>query len=185
MDEPILGVEFKDLKTFPDRRGFFREIVRHNDNCFSAQNGEPAFFAQWSHSKMGKNTVKAWHFHHRQTDWWYLGVGTAESVLFDYRKESPTFGSKMEFTLGDAEGEPGAREALVKIPPGVLHGLKVISPEAHLFYITSHVYDPQDEGRLPFNSEVVRHYWGKEEELTVADNDRKVFVPPYDRETLW
>ena len=74
--QDIEGVVSKSLRTYPDDRGFFREIIRFNDNFFADQ------FAQWSHSKMSKNTVKAWHYHHRQIDWWYIPIGVAEVVLY-------------------------------------------------------------------------------------------------------
>ncbi|OVE80116.1 hypothetical protein BVY02_01280 [bacterium J17] len=175
-ENKILGVEVKELKTFDDQRGFFREIIRANEPQF---NGE---FAQWSHSKMAKNTVKAWHFHHKQIDWWYVGLGLIHTVLFDNRKESSTFGKKLEFFMGDSAGADSGLCALVRIPQGVLHGLKVLSDSAHLFYITSCTYDPQDEGRLPFNSDVVGQNWGDESSLIVADNDRKTLIPPYPRQ---
>lgn len=172
----IVGVELEFLKTFPDDRGFFREVLRRDDAIF--QNS----FGQWSHSKMGRNTVKAWHFHHRQTDWWYCGVGVIHTVLYDAREESPTYRTKFEIRMGDTDLDPSAYAVVVKIPPGVLHGMKVVSEPAHLFYITDHTYNPQDEGRLPFNTADVPHNWGPEEELITSEKDRKLFIPPYDRE---
>ncbi len=169
----IHGVQFKELKSFPDDRGFFREILRFNDPVFESRNS----FGQWSHSKMGRNTVKAWHYHHVQIDWWYVAIGVAHVALYDLREESPTYKRKLEFKLGDAELDPEVITATVKIPQGVLHGCKVLSDFAHLFYITSETYNPEDEGRYPFNSEVVPHSWGNEAELIVAPNDRKAFVP--------
>lgn len=80
VDDGIQGVKFKMLKSHYDGRGFFREIVRHNDPTF---NEGP--FGQWSHSRMQKNVVKAWHYHHQQIDWWYIPIGQVEVVLFDYR----------------------------------------------------------------------------------------------------
>lgn len=171
MDSKINGVEIKELLTHPDDRGFFREIIRESDPFFSAG------FGQWSHSKMSLNTVKAWHFHHLQTDWWYLGLGVISVALYDNREESSTFGEKMVFKLGESELDPEAVAAVVKIPTGVLHGCKVLSPVAHLFYITSHIYNPQDEGRLPFNSAEVPHSWGNEEELIVSAKDRLTYIP--------
>lgn len=175
LNESIPGVVFKMLKTFPDDRGFFRELIRTNDPFFAGS------FAQWSHSKMGKNTVKAWHFHHRQIDWWYVGIGVIQTVLFDNREESPTFRKKLEFKLGDAEEDADCLAAIVRIPQGVLHGCKVLSDVAHLFYITSETYNPEDEGRLPFDTPEVPHTWGDPEALTVAENDRRRFIPPYPR----
>ena len=180
----IPGVRFKVLKSFPDDRGFFREIIRANDDFFEGSGGAPRCFAQWSHSKMSQNTVKAWHFHHRQVDWWYLPIGLAHVVLCDAREESPARGRKLEFFLGDADDDPRVLTVAVRIPQGVLHGLKVMSDFAHLFYITSETYNPQDEGRYPFNDAIVPHSWGQEEQLIVAPNDRKLHIPPHPRTAL-
>lgn len=125
---------------------------------------------------MTKDVVKAWHYHHIQTDWWYLGLGQILTVLFDNRPESPTYKKKLEFRMGDSGNSADTHLQLcVKIPPGVLHGLKVLSDEAHLFYITSHCYNPNDEGRFPYNSDIVPHSWG--EEAITVENDRRTFVP--------
>lgn len=174
-ENQIAGVQFKALKTFPDDRGFFREVIRNTDEFF-----KPAF-AQWSHSKMAKNTVKAWHFHHRQVDWWYVGLGTLHVALIDNREESKTYRKKIEFKLGDGKADSSALEAVVRIPQGVLHGAKVLTDEAHLFYITSETYDVEDEGRLPFNSSEIDHNWGNENSLIVAANDKRVHIPKYER----
>ena len=144
----IIGVEFKHLVSHGDERGFFREVIRDSDPFF--QGG----FKQWSHSLMAKNTVKAWHYHHLQTDWWYLGIGTIQVVLIDNREDSPTKGEKMDFRLSGQDSNKGL-QSVVKIPPGVLHGCKVLSDSAHLFYITSEEYDSTDEGRIPFNLSLI------------------------------
>lgn len=182
----IPGVEFKELKTFADDRGFFREIIRSTDEFFKvdsdSSNFAPSNFAQWSHSKMARNTVKAWHYHHLQVDWWYVPIGTIHTVLFDNREESPTYRRKLEFRLGEGDSIPLTMTAVVKIPQGVLHGLKVLSDIAHLFYITSKTYNPDDEGRFAFDNEIVPHSWGENsEELIVAANDRKNFIPKASR----
>lgn len=170
-ESPIAGVQIKQLVSHGDDRGFFREIVRKSDEFFF-EGG----FGQWSHSKMVKNTVKAWHYHHAQYDWWYLPIGLVETVLYDNREESPTYQTKVVLRMGEKSvyGE-NAHEVCVKIPPGVLHGCKVLSDTAHLFYITSMTYDPNEEGRFPYDSAFVGHPWG-DDVITVA-NDRRAFVP--------
>ncbi|MFN8391887.1 MAG: dTDP-4-dehydrorhamnose 3,5-epimerase family protein [Bdellovibrionota bacterium] len=180
-EHAISGVVFKELKTFPDDRGFFREVIRHNDPFFEGSGDDERCFAQWSHSKMAQNTVKAWHFHHRQIDWWYVPIGLVHVVLFDHREESSTCGKKIEFLLGDSSADPRVLTSVVKIPQGVLHGCKVLSDTAHLFYVTSRTYDPQDEGRYPFDSKIVPHVWGDPAELIVAANDRREHIPSYER----
>lgn len=172
----IEGVIFKPLVSHGDDRGFFREIVRITDPFF----GQGAF-GQWSHSKMQKGVVKAWHFHHKQIDWWYVPFGKIQTILFDNREESPTFQKKLTFFMGDsfAHGED-VHEVCVKIPQGVLHGCEVLSDSAHLFYITSEIYNPEDEGRFPFDSDVVGHKWECKEPITSAQ-DRTTFIPPHQR----
>jgi dTDP-4-dehydrorhamnose 3,5-epimerase len=169
-DNEIVGVIIKKLKTHKDPRGFFREVIRSTDDLFTG-----GVFGQWSHSKMQLNVVKAWHYHHVQTDWWYCPIGKIQTVLFDNRPESPTYRRKLVINMGDSSIDGDAHEVCVKIPPGVLHGCKVLSNEAHLFYITSTTYNPNEEGRFPFNSAFVGHDWG-EEALTV-ENDRREFQP--------
>ncbi len=171
----IEGVVFKELKSFADDRGFFRELVRNTDEFFKEG------FGQWSQSKMGKNTVKAWHFHHLQVDWWYVPFGVVHTVLIDIREESPTYQKKIEFKLGESELDKEALTTIVRIPQGVAHGCKTLSANAHLFYITSRIYDPQDEGRIPFDTERFGHVWGDKSELTVSENDRREFIPKYER----
>lgn len=132
---------------------------------------------------MRKDVVKAWHYHHVQFDWWYVPLGQIVTTLYDKREESPTYGKKLVFKMGDPdEFGPDTFEVCVRIPQGVLHGCRVISEQAHLFYITSETYNPDDEGRFPFDSDVVPHNWGPNP--LVADNDRRTFVPKAPRALL-
>lgn len=176
-ENQVDGVSFKQLRTYPDDRGFFRELIRDTDSFFSGG------FAQWSHSKMARNAVKAWHFHHLQIDWWYIGIGAALIALYDNRPESATYQRKLEFKLGDSDADPDALSAIVRIPPGVLHGCKALSEFTHLFYITSRTYDSNDEGRIPFNSPTIPYSWGNEAEVIVSPNDRRHFEPTNPRKT--
>ena len=144
----IEGVILKDLVTHRDERGLFREIIRVTDDLFEEG------FGQWSHSLMYSGVIKAWHIHQRQTDWWYVCNGVLKVVLYDNRPESSTYGENTEIMMGDNQGG-----SILKIPPGVAHGCKCISGPANLFYITSHVYDPDDEGRIPHNDSEIGYDW--------------------------
>ncbi len=144
----IAGVEIKELKTHPDQRGFFREIIRVTDAFF----GEG--FGQLSHSLMFPGVAKAWHYHHTQVDWWYVPVGALKVVLHDLREDSPTRGETMELMMG--ENYPAI---VLKIPPGVAHGCKALGGITHLFYVTSNTYDPKEEGRLPHDDPCIGYDW--------------------------
>jgi dTDP-4-dehydrorhamnose 3,5-epimerase len=147
----IPGVEVIPLTTHVDERGFFREILKSN---------QITKFGQWSMSWMVQDTIKAWHIHQVQTDYFFVVSGMVKVVLCDLRKwENPQniardlgeFAKNIkgfeEFILGDNQ----TPQVLV-IPPGVAHGLKVLQGPAVLMYVTSEMYDPQDEGRIPYNS---------------------------------
>ena len=144
----IDGVEIKKLVTHADQRGFFREVIRATDDFF----GEG--FAQWSHTKSYQGVVKAWHIHQRQVDWWYVASGRVKIALYDTRQNSPTYGQLQELLLGD-DLEP----CVLRVPPGVAHGYRVLSAETHLFYITSRTYDPGDEGRIPHDDPSIGYDW--------------------------
>lgn len=144
----INGVEIKKLVTHTDERGFFREVIRVSDEFF----GEG--FGQWSHSLMFPGSAKAWHIHRKQIDWWYVPIGTLKVALYDTREDSPTRGELQELFLGE-----NAQAMVLRIPPGVAHGCKAIGGTAHLFYVTSRTYDPQDEGRIPHDDPAIGYDW--------------------------
>jgi dTDP-4-dehydrorhamnose 3,5-epimerase len=144
----IEGVITKDLITHPDERGFFREIIRSTDAFF--QEG----FGQWSHSLMFDGVIKAWHFHRIQTDWWYVVNGVMRVGLCDMRQDSGTYKMTMDFLMGDFQPS-----RVVKIPPGVAHGCKAVQGPVHLFYVTSHIYNPDDEIRIAYNDPEIDFDW--------------------------
>ena len=146
----IEGVIVKDLKTHTDERGFFRELIRVTDEFFTQG------FGQWSHSLMFDGVIKAWHLHHLQTDWWYVVSGVLRVGLCDMRPESPSYKTVEDFLMGDLQ-----TERVVKIPPGVAHGCKTVQGPVNLFYMTSHVYDPDDEVRLPYDDPEIDFDWLK------------------------
>lgn len=151
----IDGVIVKKLVEHPDERGFFSEVIRKTDEFF----GEG--FAQLSRSCMHDGVVKAWHVHKTQVDWWYVVSGKIKAVLYDTRESSPTYKETNEFLLGEGE-EP----IVVKIPPGVAHGLKVLEGPANLVYVTSSVYNKEEEGRIPYDDPGIGYDWVQGKEIS-------------------
>jgi len=144
----IEGVVLKDLVTHVDERGYFREIIRVTDEFFAEG------FGQWGHSMMFAGVAKAWHIHEIQIDWWYVASGVLKVALHDTRPASATFRETMEIFMGDHQP---AR--VLRVPQGVAHGGKARSDPVHLFYITSHVYDPKDEGRIAHDDPTIGYDW--------------------------
>jgi dTDP-4-dehydrorhamnose 3,5-epimerase len=101
-----------------------------------------------------QGTIKAFHYHLRQTDCWAPVKGMLQVALADLRLASPTFGRRNTMYLG------ALRPWQTLIPPGVAHGYKVIGGEdAVLVYLTDRFYDPQDEGRIPFDDASIHYDW--------------------------
>jgi len=146
----IAGVVFKDLISHNDQRGYFREIICNTDDFFEEG------FGQWSHSLMFDGVIKAWHYHNIQTDWWYICSGVLRVGLCDLRQDSPAYKQTMDFLMGDFQPAQ-----VVRIPPGVAHGCKTVQGPVHLFYITSHVYNPEDEIRIPYDDPEIDFDWLK------------------------
>lgn len=145
----IDGVVFQPLVRHADDRGYFEEIIRVDDAFFKEG------FGQWSHSKMFPGVIKAWHIHKTQIDWWYVGAGRLRVALHDLRPGSPTYGVTQELQMGD-----DLPPALLKIPAGVAHGCKALGEEpAHLFYVTSLTYNPEEEGRIAHDDAEIGYDW--------------------------
>jgi len=150
----IVGVEVKELVGHSDDRQTFREVIRASDAFF----GEG--FGQLSYALMNPGTAKAWHVHQRQVDWWYVPMGALKLALYDTRADSPTSGELDEFLLGPEHGHK-----VVRIPPGVAHGCRVLGGMTQLFYVTSNEYDPADEGRIPHDDPTIGYDWMAEPEI--------------------
>ncbi len=145
----IEGVFLKELATYADERGFFRELIRVDDGFFSEG------FGQLSHSMVNQGVLKAWHLHKLQTQWNYVVSGLLKVALYDTRPGSPTFRETMEFQAGD--GQP---PLVYSFPPGVAHGYRCASGPVHIFYVTSGKYDPEgDEVRIPPDDQEIGYDW--------------------------
>jgi dTDP-4-dehydrorhamnose 3,5-epimerase len=144
----IDGVELKALITHSDERGFFREIARDTESIVTEG------WAQVSHSLMHPGVAKAWHVHPTQIDWWYVPAGDLKVALYDLREGSSTRGQLDEVFLGEHYDAQ-----LLKVPAGVAHGCRVIGGTAHLIYLTSKTYNPDEEGRLAHDDPSIGYDW--------------------------
>ncbi|MDQ3810083.1 MAG: dTDP-4-dehydrorhamnose 3,5-epimerase family protein [Chloroflexota bacterium] len=143
----IQGVKCKQLRVHFDDRGAFMEILREDDPFFSR-------FGQSNFSITYPGVVKAWHYHQHQDDLWFVASGSGQIGLHDLRQDSPTFGQTDVFYLGDQN------RALLFIPSGVAHGYRVLGNEPlGLVYFTTHVYDPADELRRPWDDPAIGFSW--------------------------
>ena len=147
----IAGVRIEPFPVYPDDRGYFLEVQRMGQGLAAEF---PAATTQISAALSFPGTIKAFHFHLHQTDCWTPAKGMLQVALVDLRLDSPTFGLRNTMYVGVM------RPWRVLIPPGVGHGYKVIGPgEAMLVYLTDRLYNPQDEGRIPYDDPSIRYDW--------------------------
>lgn len=151
--EMIKGVRIKKLKIFKDcpdlkqkvKPGIFMEVLRKSE-------GLCRNFAQSNFTIAYPGTIKAFHWHKKQDDLWFVASGKAAIVLYDQRKNSPTRGRLEVIRAGENDYK------LILIPAGVVHGYKVLGKDpCFLFYHVTREYDRRhpDEQRIdPYDKEI-------------------------------
>ncbi len=110
----IEGVVTTKLKQFTDERGSVLHMLR-NDDSFSN-------FGECYFSEVFPGAVKAWKFHHEQTQQLAVPVGRIKCVIYDDRELSPTKGYVQIIELG----RPDSYLRLM-IPPMLWYGFTCIS----------------------------------------------------------
>ncbi|MFH1143847.1 MAG: dTDP-4-dehydrorhamnose 3,5-epimerase family protein [Candidatus Eisenbacteria bacterium] len=147
----IEGVVIKTLRVVPDERGFLMEILRSDDPFFER-------FGQVYLSVAYPGVVKGWHYHRLQTDHMTVVSGMAKIVLYDRREDSATHNELMELFAGERN------PILIRIPPGVCHGMKAVGPAPALMINTpDRVYDYEhpDEYRIAAHGTEIPYDWSR------------------------
>ena len=145
----IDGVQVVDLKRFVDDGGSFLELGRLTGGMSAALPGFEV--RQINYSELEPGAIKAFHVHRRQTDVWFVPPDDKMLlVLLDARAGSRSEGVQRRLVLGDGASR------LVRIPPGVAHGVKNLAPSRGriIYLVDAHfTADPDrcDEGRLPWD----------------------------------
>ncbi len=140
----IEGVQIDPITLWPDDRGYFLEIQRLSQ----------VETTQVSAALSYPGTIKAFHYHQRQTDIWTPVSGMLQIALIDMREDSRTRGACNTMYAGTL------RPWQIRIPPGVAHGYKVLGQEsALLVYLTDRFYDPEDEGRISYDNPNLNYDW--------------------------
>jgi dTDP-4-dehydrorhamnose 3,5-epimerase len=142
----IEEVIFKPLKVNLDGRGDVIELWSAPWEGFD-------FPAHVYQSATDVGVVKCWHLHEVHTDQFAVTRGKIQVSIVDIREDSATFGVANRFVFGHSS------PALLRIPAGLLHGWKCLTPpEVIVINLQTHVYDPSDEFKFPWNT-VLEEIW--------------------------
>lgn len=121
---------FVPTQHFTDDRGW--SLMNQLQGVMSPE-GQVNFSVQYP------GVVKAWHRHHKQTDFWMGLVGHLKVGIYDQDNDQA-------WSIVIGEKRPGT----VIIPPPLWHGAATVGPtQAGLLYYVTHAYDPAspDEDR--------------------------------------
>jgi dTDP-4-dehydrorhamnose 3,5-epimerase len=136
----LTGIVIKQLKRFPDERGFFTEIFRGDWKDLFEEDS----IIQANLAITYPNIVRAWHKHERgQTDYFVVTRGALKICAYDDATQEL-----------DEIVSTGENIQIVKVPGHFWHGYKVVGNElALLTYFVNRLYDyaKPDELRRPWN----------------------------------
>jgi dTDP-4-dehydrorhamnose 3,5-epimerase len=112
----IAGVICRLLTIYADQRGWLAEIFRQDE--LAAEHFPMMAYVSVTKPGVGRGP----HAHRDQTDLFcFVGPGDFRVVLWDNRDESPTYGVRQDFYLGES------CPAMLIVPPGVVHGYQNVS----------------------------------------------------------
>lgn len=147
----IKDVVVHPLKVNRDPRGYLVETIKSDwPDIF----GPNLPFAQNYYSVTQPNVARdedRWHVHpSKQIDRFVVAMGQIVVAMFDWRKNSSTYGLLNLFHMGELNQDLGNYNLL--IPQNVLHGFLVVGKsKAMILNYPTVLYDSREEGRIPFN----------------------------------
>lgn len=144
----IEGVKLFKLKVNRDERGTLTETLKTGwDEIINSD----LPFTQTYYSQTNPGVARdedQWHYHpSKQRDRFVVIKGNMVAAVYDWRKDSPTFGTLNLFPMGEKNGD--SNQFLLLIPINVLHGFTNVGKKpCYLLNYPTSLYDPQEEGRV-------------------------------------
>lgn len=147
----IAGVEVLARSIFYDERGFLIETFA------ASKEKDQSVYSYDSLIQPGAaKDIDQFHYHSQQKDRFTVILGKMWILLYDARKESPSFGKLEVVEAIGGDSQINQKTTLpgwtITIPEGVYHGIKNPGPEpAILVNHPTKEYNSQDEGRILFS----------------------------------
>mgnify|MGYP006149283247 FL=1 len=144
----IKGVMIVKLNLIVDSKGSVLHMIKLSSPEFKN-------FGECYFSEINYNSIKGWKLHSKQTQNISVPSGRIKMVLYDYRKESPSFNNLIEINLGRPHNY-----FRITIPPGVIYGFKCLSsPNALLVNCTDIEHDPNESITFSLEDNKVPFLW--------------------------
>lgn len=154
----FIKTDFKEAfiiepRAFEDDRGYFMESYNKED---FKQNGIFDNFIQENYSFSKKNVLRGMHFQkapHETSKLVQCVEGEIFDVIFDIRKDSPTFGKWQGFYLSKEN------KKILYVPKGFAHGFCVVSEGAAISYMVDELYFSGYDGTIRWDDPEVAISW--------------------------
>ncbi|MCH7952089.1 dTDP-4-dehydrorhamnose 3,5-epimerase family protein [Patescibacteria group bacterium] len=143
----------RKLIVHSDPRGTLTEVLKTTWEDIYDEDKMPFTQVYYSTTKSGVARDKSdWHFHPGgQADRFVVIFGDIILAIYDVRENSPTKDRFNLFWMGQSLGNEG--QYTIVIPQRILHCYLVVSKKpATLLNFPSRLYDPDEEGRIPFKN---------------------------------
>tara|TARA_B100001063_G_C16754118_1_gene552070 strand:- start:33 stop:557 length:525 start_codon:yes stop_codon:yes gene_type:complete len=148
----IIKTKFSNLiiiknKSFADKRGYFKEIIRENiiNKKFP--------FLVMSFSK--KKVIRGLHIQTKESQGKFVSVlkGKIFDVAIDLRKNSKTYGKYFSCVLSEKDNKS------IFIPPGFAHGFQAMAKENYVIYSCTKYRNKKSEISINPNDETLKIKW--------------------------
>ncbi len=163
----LSGLIVIEAKSFPDDRGYFKEIFKESSFF---ENGINTRFVQDNYSHSTKGVLRGLHYQKNPKAQAKLVTalrGEIFDVAVDVRKNSPTYGKWVSEILSEENHK------LLFIPEGFAHGYCVLSDKADIFYKVSQEYSPENDGGFIWNDPEINIKWPIDKPI-VSEKDQKL-----------
>ena len=164
----IIKTNFKGLfiiqnKTFKDKRGYFKEILKEKE----IKKKLP--FTVMSFSK--KNVIRGLHLQRINSQAKYISVlkGKIFDVALDLRKNSKTYGKCFSSILSESNSKS------IYIPAGFAHGYCGLENENYIIYSCSKYRNSKSEIGISYNDKEINIKWPTKKPI-VSKKDRNAMT---------
>ena len=163
-------------KLFGDKRGYFMETYKKVDFAAAGINKE---FVQDNESSSSRGVLRGLHFQKTHTQGKLVRVtyGKVFDVAVDVRPTSKTFGKWVGIILSEE------MKNMLYIPEGFAHGFLVLSDSAKFVYKCTDIYDPNNEGGIPWNDPTINIDWPKLD-ISYQTSEKDEKYPPFMDQTF-
>ncbi len=143
----IRDLIFINNKSFKDKRGYFKELIKEKD----LKKKFP--FSVVSFSK--KNVIRGLHLQTKNSQGKFISVikGKIFDVVVDLRKNSKTFGMHTSTLISEKNSKS------IFIPPGFAHGFCTLSNENYVVYSCTKYREKKYEIGIKYNDKDLNIKW--------------------------